>query len=101
MSKTATTVRWTTLALFAGILALPGLALAHDHDGDGDWDGRHERHHHAGHGHWRGHGQGHRYHDRDVVVIREPVYVAPRPTLVAPLWSPAGIGINLVFHGQW
>ena len=100
MSQMKTTMRLTMVALVAGALTLPGLALADRH-------GKH------GHGHhdegWHGHGRGHGGYDRDVVVIREPVYVQPRPrvvvrervyvepraTVVAPLWQPAGLGLNL------
>jgi hypothetical protein len=109
MSKMTTTMRLTTVALMAGALILPGLALARDHDGDGHWDGGHERYYDGHRGRGRGHAYGHRGYDRDVVVVREPVYVRPRPTVVvrepvyvqpratvvAPLWQPAGLGINL------
>jgi len=104
MSQLKTTMRLTIVALVAGALTLPGTALA----------GRHGKH---GHGHhdedwdegWHGHGHGHWGHDRDLVVIREPVYVRPRPrvvvrepvyiepraTVVAPMWQPPGLGLNL------
>jgi hypothetical protein len=95
MSWTKTTLRLTLVALVAGALMLPGLALAH---------GKHGHKHHGG---WHDHGRGHRGHDRDLVVIREPVYVQPRvvvrepvyvqprTTVVAPLWQPAGLGLSL------
>lgn len=108
MSK-MTIRRLTIVTLTAGALALPGLALARGHGGDDHWERGHEGHHE---GHWehrRGHGYGHWGHDRDLVVIREPVYVQSRPrvvvrepvyverraTVVAPLWPPAGLGLNL------
>jgi len=98
MSRTKTMIRLTLVALVVGALTLPGLALAH---------GKHGHKHHDGG--WQGHGRGHRGHDRDLVVIREPVYVQPRPrvvvrepvyvqpraTVVAPLWQPAGLGLSL------
>lgn len=108
MSK-LTTTRLTMVALIAGALTLPGLALARGHGGDGHWDGGHQRHYDGHRGHGRGHGHRHRDYDRDVVVIREPAYVQPRRTVVvhepayveprtavvAPLWQPAGLGLNL------
>ncbi len=108
MSKLTTTMRLTMVALIAGALTLPGLALARGHGGDGHWDGGHQRYYDGHRGHGRGHGYGHRGYDRDVVirepvyveprrtvVVREPVYVEPRATVVAPLWQPAGLGLNL------
>ena len=109
MSKMTTTMRLTVVALMAGALTLPGLALAHGHGGDDDWDGGRERHYEGHWEHGRGHGYGHRGYDRNLVVIREPVYVQSRPrvvvrepvyvepraTVVAPLWPPAGLGLNL------
>lgn len=101
MNKTASTLRWSTAVLLAGALALPGLGLARGGDWDGhdgdrhghrDWHGEGHRGHRRGHGH--GHGHRHRDYERRLVVVQEPVYLAPRPTLVAPLWQP-GLGINL------
>lgn len=100
MSQMKTTIRLTLVVLVAAALTLPGLALA-------DGRGKHGYRHHD-HG-WHGHRHGHRGYDRDLVVIREPVYVRPRPrvvvrepiyvgpraTVVAPLWPPAGLGLNL------
>jgi hypothetical protein len=114
MSK-MTTTRLTMVALMAAALILPGLALARDHDRDGHRDGRHAHHYDGYRGHGRGHKYGHRGHDRDLVVVREPVYVnptprvvvrepvyvAPRPAVVAPAWPVAGLGLNLFLplHG--
>jgi hypothetical protein len=98
MSQMKTMTRLTLVALVAGALTLPGLALA-------DGRGKHGHRHHD-HG-WHGHRHGHRGYDRDLVVIRkpvyvqprvvvrEPVYVRPRATVVAPLWQPAGPGLSL------
>ena len=108
MSK-MTTMRLTTVALVVGALTLPGLAQARGHDGDDDWEGGHQHYYDGHRGHGRGHGYGHRGYERDVVVIhepvyvqprsrvvvREPIYVEPRATVVAPLWQPAGLGLNL------
>lgn len=98
MSQMKMTIRLTLVALVAAALTLPGLALAHSKHG--------HRHHDDD---WHGHRHGHRGYDRDLVVIREPVYVQrrprvvvrepvyvePRATVVAPLWQPAGLGLNL------
>lgn len=98
MNKTATMKLWTVAALLAGALTLPGLALAHDDDGyRDDWQRQHWRHH------------NHHHHNKQVVVIREPVYervyepvyVKPRPVVVAPVWEPFGGGITVVLGGHW
>jgi hypothetical protein len=96
MNKTPSTRYLMTAALLAGALALPGLALAHGggwEGRDGDRHGHRDWHDEGYRGHWRGHGHDHWRHDREVVV-QEPVYLAPPPTVVAPLWQP-GLGINL------
>ena len=110
-----TTMRLTMVALVVGALTLPGLALARGHDGDGHRDAGHERYYDDHRKHGRGHWYGHRGYGRDLVVVREPVYVQPRPrvvvrepvyvapraTVVAPLWPAAGLGLNLFLplHG--
>jgi hypothetical protein len=109
MTKTAKTMRWTTVALLAGALALPGMALARGDDGHrgdwdhhGDWDRRggwDDRRHEKGHWRHRPHGQWGR--DRRVVVVREPVYVRPRPLAPPPPspWVPLAVGIAGLLHG--
>jgi hypothetical protein len=103
MIKTAKTMRWTTVALLAGALALPGLTLAHGHDGHrGDWDDRvewndrgHDKRHwrHDRHDHWRRWDR-----DRRVVVVPEPVYVSPHRPDPPPPWVPLAIGIAGLLH---
>ncbi len=105
MSKTLKTLRWTTVALLAGTLALPGLTLARDQDGyrgdrdrHGHWDDRgHEK------GHWRHHRHGNwgRWgRDRKLVVVREPVYVERRPPAPPPPWVPLAVGIAGLLHNH-
>jgi hypothetical protein len=107
MNKTKTTMGWMTMALLAGALSLPGLALADRGDGHG-----HKRHHHEHRDHWRHHDHGRRGHwdrDRRVVVVREPrqvvvhepVYVESPRAVVAPLWAPLTSGITLVLRSDW
>jgi len=112
MSKTPINTLWAT-ALLAGALNLPGLALANGHDGDGHWEGRHGWRHEGHHDHWGR--ERHRYwgRERGVVVVPQPVYVAPRPMVVTPEpvyvaprpmvvtpWAPV-LGINLVLPLHW
>jgi hypothetical protein len=110
MNKTAKTMRWTTVALLAGALALPGMALAGGDDGHrgdwdqhGDWDRRggwddrgHEK------GYWRHHRHSHWDRDPPVYVVREPVYVRPRPLAPPPPspWVPLAVGIAGLLHGH-
>jgi hypothetical protein len=107
MNKTKTTMGWMTMALLAGALSLPGLALADRGDGHG-----HKRHHHEHRDHWRHQDYGRRGHwDRDRrvvvvreprrVVVREPVYVESPRAVVAPLWAPLTSGITLVLRSDW
>jgi hypothetical protein len=34
------------------------------------------------------------------VVVREPVYVQPRP-VVAPLWAPLASGVTVILRSDW
>ena len=97
MNKTATILRSTLAALLIGALSVPGLALADKHG-----KGHHGGHRGGHHGHWR-------HHD-EVVVVREPVYLAPRavyraprPVYVAPapVWAPVGNSLTLVLGTRW
>jgi hypothetical protein len=105
MSRTATKMSWMMAMLLAGAMTLPGLALARDHDGyRRDWD-RHADRDDRGHeeGHWRRHRHPHwgRWgRDREVVVVREPVYVEHRPPAPPPPWVPLAVGIAGLLHGH-
>ncbi len=109
MSTKTTTMGWMTVALLAGALALPCLAQAdrgggYDRDGGygygNQWEHRenrgHRRHHdHGHHGH-----RGHWDRDRRAVVVREPVYVEPRP-VYAPRWAPPASGVTFILRSDW
>ncbi len=95
MSTKTTSMGWMTVALLAGALTLPGLAQADRGDGYGYGQ---QRHHHEHRGHRRHHDHGH--WDRRVVVVREPVYVQPRP-VVAPLWAPLASGVTVILRSDW
>jgi hypothetical protein len=106
MSTKTTAMGWMTVALLAGALTLPGLAQA-DRGGGYDRDGGYgygkQRHHHEHRGHRRHHDHGHRGHwdrDRPVVVVREPVYVEPRP-VYAPRWAPPASGLTVILRNDW
>jgi hypothetical protein len=96
MNKT-TTMGWMTVALLAGALSLPGLALA-------DRGYGYERHYPEHRGHWRRYDHGHHRHwdrDREVVVVREPVYVEPRRPVVVSPWATLGNGITVILRNDW
>ena len=99
MSTKTTTMGWVTLALLAGALTLPGLAQADR--GDGYGYGKH-RHHQEYRGPRRHHDHGHHGRwdrDRRVVVVREPVYIEPRP-VVTP-WASLGSGVTVILRSDW
>lgn len=101
MSTKTTTMGWMTVALLAGALTLPGLAQADRGDGYGYGYGKHG-HHQEHRGHRRHHDHGHHGRwdrDRRVVVVREPVYIEPRP-VVTP-WASLGSGVTVILRSDW
>ena len=96
MSTKTTSMGWMTVALLAGALTLPGLAQADWGDGHGYSK---QRHHHEHRSHGRHHDHGHWERDRRVVVVREPVYIEPRP-VVTP-WASLGSGVTVILRSDW